>query len=194
MSNDREERGVARFLLPSVLTVTPPTKKLSGDKKDVAKNNQRDPNLRAATVARVNQLAKGGMSKAAAFEKISAETGRAKDAVQMLYYRAIRAAKAGKSPKATAAKAPAVKAAVKAAPKAPAASAPAPAPARKSRRRSAPKASAGARSADFLTVLKGVENAINNLLIHFEKTVAENETLKEQAKRLQAITSLIRGR
>ena len=144
----------------------------------MAKNNQRDPNLRAATVARVNQLAKGGMSKAAAFEKISAETGRAKDAVQMLYYRAIRAAKA-----------PAVKAA---AARTPVASSPA--PARKAKRRPAPKASAGARSADFLTVLKGVENAINNLLIHFEKTVAENETLKEQAKRLQAITSLIRGR
>jgi len=156
----------------------------------VAKNNQRDPNLRATTVARVNQLVKGGLSKAAAFEKISAETGRAKDAVQMLYYRAIRAAKGGKSPKATGAQAPAGKAAAKT----PIASAPAQAPARKARRRSAPKASTGARSADFLTVLKGVENAINNLLIHFEKTVAENETLKEQAKRLQAITSLIRGR
>ncbi len=156
----------------------------------MAKNNQRDPNLRAATVVRVNQLVKGGLSKAAAFEKISAETGRAKDAVQMLYYRAIRAAKAGKSPKATVARVPAGKAAAKT----PAASAPAPAPARKARRRPAPKPSAGARSADFLTVLKGVENAINNLLIHFEKTVAENETLKDQAKRLQAITSLIRGR
>lgn len=143
----------------------------------MAKNNQREPNLRAATVARVNQLAKGGMSKAAAFEKISAETGRAKDAVQMLYYRAIRAAKAGKTQKPGGAPA-----------------APAPSAARKARRRPAPKASAGARSADFLTVLKGVENAINNLLIHFEKTVAENERLKEQAKRLQAITSLIRGR
>ena len=150
----------------------------------MAKNNQRDPNLRAATVARVNQLAKGGMSKAAAFEKISTETGRAKDAVQMLYYRAIRAAKAPR--KATAVKA--------AAAKTPAASVPSPSPARKARRRSAPRASAGTRSADFLTVLKGVENAINNLLIHFEKTVAENETLKVQAKRLQAITSLIRGR
>ncbi len=156
----------------------------------MAKNNQRDPNLRATTVARVNQLVKGGLSKAAAFEKISAETGRAKDAVQMLYYRAIRAAKAGKGPKATGAKVKATKVAATT----PATSAPAPAPARKARRRSAPKASAGARSTDFLTVLKGVENAINNLLIHFEKTVAENETLKEQAKRLQAITSLIRGR
>ena len=36
----------------------------------MAKNNQRDPNLRAATVARVNQLVKGGLSKAAAFDKI----------------------------------------------------------------------------------------------------------------------------
>ena len=151
----------------------------------MAKNNQRDPNLRAETVARVNQLAKGGMSKAAAFEKISAETGRAKDAVQMLYYRAIRAAKAGKGPKPGGAKVAAVK---------PTGAAPSPAAARKARRRPAQKASAGARNADFLTVLKGVESAINNLLIHFEKTVAENETLKEQAKRLQAITSLIRGR
>ena len=38
---------------------------MSGDDKDVAKNNQRDPNLRAATVARVNQLVKGGLTKAA---------------------------------------------------------------------------------------------------------------------------------
>ena len=71
----------------------------------MAKNNQRDPNLRAKTVARVNQLVKGGLTKAGAFERISAETGRAKDAVQMLYYRAIRAAK-GKSK--SAAKAPVV--------------------------------------------------------------------------------------
>lgn len=153
----------------------------------MAKNNQRDPNLRATTVARVNQLVKTGLSKAAAFEKISAETGRAKDAVQMLYYRAIRANKGAKAPKAQKAAA-----AVKAAPQAAA-----PASTRKaSSRRSSTKGKAKAtpRSTDFLTVLKGVENAINNLLIHFEKTVAENETLKEQAKRLQAITSLIRGR
>ncbi len=161
----------------------------------MAKNNQRDPNLRAATVARVNQLVKSGISKASAFEKISAETGRAKDAVQMLYYRAIRAAKASKGPKASSgARVTAAKAAPKAQPASAPAPAPAPAPARKAARRAAPRARAGARSADFLTVLKGVENAINNLLIHFEKTVAENETLKGQAKRLQAITSLIRGR
>ena len=30
----------------------------------MAKKNQRDPNLRAATVARVNQLVKGGLTKA----------------------------------------------------------------------------------------------------------------------------------
>ena len=63
----------------------------------MAKNNQRDPSLRLKTVARVNQLVKTGLSKAGAFEKISAETGRAKDAVQMLYYRAMRAAKSTKS-------------------------------------------------------------------------------------------------
>ena len=61
----------------------------------MAKNNQRDPNLRATTVARVNQLVKTGLTKAGAFEKISEETGRAKDAVQMLYYRAVRAEKGG---------------------------------------------------------------------------------------------------
>jgi hypothetical protein len=154
----------------------------------VAKNNQRDPNLRAATVARVDQLFKGGMSKAAAFAKISAETGRAKDAVQMLYYRAIRAAKASKGPKAKGGTAKAAPAA----PKTPAT--PAPAAARKAKRRPARKPAAGVRSTDFLSVLKGVENAINSLLIYFEKTMAENETLKVQAKRLQAITSLVRGR
>lgn len=139
----------------------------------MAKNNQRDPNLRAATVARVNQLVKGGLSKAAAFEKISGETGRAKDAVQMLYYRAIRATKGSKG-----AKAPAGKAAPKA----------------QSVRRSAPKAASASRGSEFPALLAGVATAINNLLMHFEKTVEENKTLKDQAKRLQAITSLIRGK
>lgn len=144
----------------------------------MAKNNQRDPNLRAATVARVNQLVKGGLSKAAAFEKISGETGRAKDAVQMLYYRAIRATKASKG-----AKAPAGKSAPKAA-----------APKAKAARRAAPKAASASRGSEFPALLSGVATAINNLLMHFEKTVEENKTLKDQAKRLQAITSLIRGK
>lgn len=143
----------------------------------MAKNNQRDPNLRAATVARVNQLVKGGLSKAAAFEKISGETGRAKDAVQMLYYRAIRAAKAPKG-----AKAPSGTATLKAAPRSRAA------------RRSAPRPASSSRGSEFPALLSGVASAINNLLMHFEKTVEENKTLKDQAKRLQAITSLIRGK
>lgn len=143
---------------------------------DVAKNNQRDPNLRATTVARVNQLVKGGLSKASAFEKISGETGRAKDAVQMLYYRAVRATKASKAP------------ATQAAPKAK--------PMRKAKRarRSAPKGAASSRGSAFPALLSGVATSINNLLMHFERTVEENKTLKEQAKRLQAITSLIRGK
>ncbi len=143
----------------------------------MAKNNQRDPNLRAATVARVNQLVKGGLSKAAAFDKISSETGRAKDAVQMLYYRAIRAAKASKG-----AKAPAGTATPKAAPRSRAA------------RRSAPRAASSSRGLEFPALLSGVASAINSLLMHFEKTVEENKTLKDQARRLQAITSLIRGK
>lgn len=160
----------------------------------MAKNNQRDPNLRAATVARVNQLVKGGMTKAGAFDKISSETGRAKDAVQMLYYRAIRAGatvpKAAKvAPKVTAPKA------------APMAAAPAAAVAPKGRRRgrkagrpAGVRASSVAQSGDFPALLNGIANAINNLLKHVEKTVDENKTLKEQSQRLKAITSLIRGR
>lgn len=139
----------------------------------MAKNNQRDPNLRAATVARVNQLVKGGLSKAAAFEKISGETGRAKDAVQMLYYRAIRATKAPKGSKAPAGKA---------------------APKAKAARRPASKGASASRGSEFPALLSGVATAINNLLMHFEKTVEENKTLKDQAKRLQAIASLIRGK
>ncbi len=148
----------------------------------MAKNNQRDPNLRAKTVARVNQLLKGGLSKAAAFEKISAETGRAKDAVQMLYYRAVRATKASK--------APAGQAAPKANPT------PTAKPVSKARRarRSAPKVAAPSRGSEFPALLSGVATSINNLLMHFERTVEENKTLKEHAKRLQAITSLIRGK
>lgn len=160
----------------------------------MAKNNQRDPNLRAATVARVNQLVKGGLSKAAAFEKISAETGRAKDAVQMLYYRAIRAAKAGSKGAAKAAPKPAT---VKSA--APAAVVKTAAPAarvgaRRPARNAAPRTRSVIESGDFPALLDGIAAAINNLLKHVEKTVEENKTLKEQAQRLQAITSLIRGR
>ena len=139
----------------------------------MAKTKQRDPNLRAATVARVDQLVKSGLSKAAAFEKISAETGRAKDAVQMLYYRAIRA-KGGKS---------AAKAAAK----------PAGTGARRGRRPGS-GASAISQSGDFPKLLAGIASAINALLIHVEKTVEENKTLKAQSQRLEAITSLIRGR
>lgn len=153
----------------------------------MAKNNQRDPNLRAATVARVNQLVKGGLTKASAFEKISTETGRAKDAVQMLYYRAVRANKGGQSAqKASTARKPAAapsakKAAVRSA-------------ARKGESRPAPaRASSITRSGEFPALLNGIASAINNLLIHVEKTVEENTSLKEQAKRLQAITSLVRG-
>jgi len=140
----------------------------------VAKNNQRDPNLRAATVARVNQLVKGGLTKASAFEKISAETGRAKDAVQMLYYRAIRAAKGGAKT--------ASKKAAKAGSRSPKAG------------RSTRGAQGAAPSGDFPRLLSGIASAINALLVHIEKTVEENKTLKEQAKRLSAITSLIRGK
>lgn len=158
----------------------------------MAKNNQRDPNLRAATVARVNQLVKGGLSKAAAFDKISAETGRAKDAVQMLYYRAIRAAKAGSKGAAKAApKAMAVRSAAPvAAPAAPAAKV----GGRRPSRKAAPRTRSVIESGDFPALLDGIAAAINNLLKHVEKTVEENKTLKEQSQRLQAITSLIRGR
>ncbi|MBK5257490.1 MAG: hypothetical protein JJE39_15810 [Vicinamibacteria bacterium] len=173
----------------------------------MAKNNQRDPSLRTTTVARVNQLLNGGLTKAGAFEKISAETGRAKDAVQMLYYRAIRAAKAGpksgskpavkSAPSSKAATSPAVaKPAVVATP------APAPKPASRSRRRSRkasrraarPRPQSVAQSGDFPALLNGIAAAINALLKHVEKTVHENKTLKEQSARLKAITSLIRGR
>jgi hypothetical protein len=155
----------------------------------VAKKNQRDPNLRAATVARVNQLVKGGLTKASAFEKISAETGRAKDAVQMLYYRAVRANKGGSKAKGKAT-ASAVKPAA-------AASKPEARRNRKSRRASrkaAPRAQGIASSGDFPSLLNGIATAINNLLKHVEKTVEENKTLKHQAQRLQAIANLIRGK
>ncbi len=156
----------------------------------MAKNNQRDPNLRAKTVARVNQLVKGGLTKAGAFERISAETGRAKDAVQMLYYRAIRAAK-GKSK--SAAKAPVVSG------KPVVARASKPASRRRRRSRTAPRGAAPrsqsvASSGDFPMLLNGIAAAINALLKHVEKTVQENKALKEQSQRLKAITSLIRGR
>ena len=166
----------------------------------MAKNNQRDPNLRAATVARVNQLVKGGLTKASAFEKISSETGRAKDAVQMLYYRAIRAAKGGSKSAvkgASAAKSARTTKPVAAKP-APQAAAPAPKPAsrRRSRKtaRPASRPQGAAAAVDLPALLNGIAAAINNLLKHVEKTVEENKTLKEQSKRLHAITSLIRGR
>lgn len=163
----------------------------------MAKNNQRDPNLRAATVARVNELVKGGYTKAGAFEKISAETGRAKDAVQMLYYRAIRAAKAPKAgkasvktaaPKATAPKAAAPKAA------APKAAAPAAKPAARRGRRPGRPATSALSTNDFPALLNGIANAINELLKHVEKTVEENKTLREQSQRLATIANLVRGR
>jgi hypothetical protein len=167
----------------------------------VAKNNQRDPNLRAATVARVNQLVKGGLTKAGAFEKISAETGRAKDAVQMLYYRAIRASQgAASTGKTTAPKAASARPVSRPAGRAAAAPSAPPAPPaarRRSRRAARPKASQFSRVAqtgDFPALLNGIATAINSLLKHVEKTVEENKTLKEQAERLKAITSLIRGR
>lgn len=153
----------------------------------MAKNNQRDPNLRAATVARVNQLVKGGLTKASAFEKISAETGRAKDAVQMLYYRAIRAAKGGSKAVAAAAKAPAAKPAAR-----PAAAAAKPASSKRSRKAARPQGAVA--PSELPALLAGIAAAINNLLKHVEKTVEENKTLKEQAQRLSAITNLIRGR
>lgn len=166
----------------------------------MAKNNQRDPNLRAATVARVNQLVKTGLTKAGAFAKISAETGRAKDAVQMLYYRAMRADKKGSKPAAKTAPvktAPAKVAPVKAAAAPAPAPAPRPSPRRRSRsasRRSASRVPRVAQSGDFPSLLNGIATAINALLKHVEKTVEENKTLKQQADRLRAITSLIRGR
>ena len=187
----------------------------------MAKNNQRDPNLRTATVARVNQLVKGGLTKAGAFEKISAETGRTKDAVQMLYYRAVRAGQKGTqappaspasrtAPRRTASRrsrsrrrkvmAQAAKpTAPVVAPKAGSVPASRPAPARRRRsRRAARRSSAGSRgvaqSGEFPGLLNGIASAINALLKHVEKTVQENKTLKQQSQRLQAITSLIRGR
>ena len=160
----------------------------------MAKNNQRDPNLRAATVARVNQLVKGGLTKAGAFEKISAETGRAKDAVQMLYYRAIRASKAGSKASvrpAAAAKPTAPRTAPRTA--APAVKSAPPSRSRKSAR-PASRPQGAAAAVDLPALLNGIAAAINNLLKHVEKTVQENKTLKEQAGRLHAITSLIRGK
>ena len=167
----------------------------------MAKNNQRDPNLRAATVARVNELVKGGYTKAGAFEKISAETGRAKDAVQMLYYRAIRAAKSPKAGKASVkavapkAAAPKVAAPKVAAPKAAAPkAAPAAKPAARRGRRPGRPAQSALASNDFPALLNGIANAINELLKHVEKTVEENKTLREQSQRLATIANLVRGR
>ena len=160
----------------------------------MAKNNQRDPNLRAATVARVNQLVKGGLTKAGAFEKISAETGRAKDAVQMLYYRAIRASKGASKGASKAAARPAAAAKPAAATPAPKAAAAVAKPASRRRSRKASRPQGAVAAVDLPALLNGIAAAINNLLKHVEKTVEENKTLKEQSKRLHAITSLIRGR
>lgn len=149
----------------------------------MAKKNERDPNLRAATVARVEQLVKGGLTKAAAFEKIGAETGRAKDAVQMLYYRAIRAAKGGAKSAArkTAKKAARGKVKVARSVK----------PVRRRRARAAGRPAVAQQGA-FPALLNGIANSINALLQHVEKTVEENKTLRAQAARLQAISSLLR--
>ena len=133
----------------------------------MAKTKRRDPNLRAATVARVNQLLKTGLSKAAAFEKISTETGRAKDAVQMLYYRAIRQQKGGASTRAKGAL---------------------------QRGRRAGGAAQQAPSGDVPRLLKNITDAMNALIVHFEKTMEENQALKAQSQRLDAISSLLRGR
>ena len=126
-------------------------------------------------MARVHQLVKGGMTKAAAFEEISGESGRAKDAVQMLYYRAIRAAKGGSK---SAAKGTAGRAS---------------AAGRKSRRAPSREKSV-IQSGEFPALLDGIASSINALLKHIEKTVEENMTLREQAERLKAITSLVRGK
>lgn len=146
----------------------------------MAKRNKTEPNLRAATVARVNQLVKGGLTKAGAFEKISSETGRAKDAVQMLYYRAMRAAKAG--PKGSRPPAGAVKKSGKGA-----------RAARASSSRGTGRSSGPGSGASLPALLNGIASAINELLKHVEKTAEENKSLKQQAARLQAITSLVRG-
>jgi len=154
----------------------------------VAKNNQRDPNLRAATVARVNQLVKTGLTKAGAFEKISDETGRAKDAVQMLYYRAVRAEKGGsrKPGKSAPGSAAARKSAASPA-----------GGARKGSRKSARSRKGGQASpygSEFPALLNGIAAAINELLKHVEKTVEENRTLKLQSERFKAIKNLVSAR
>lgn len=148
----------------------------------MAKSKKTEPNLRAATVARVNQLVKGGLTKAGAFEKISSETGRARDAVQMLYYRAMRAAKAGPKGSRPPAGAVAARKSGKGA-----------ASARPSSSKSAGRSSRSGPGASLPALLNGIASAINELLKHVEKTAEENKSLKQQAARLQAITSLVRG-
>ena len=157
----------------------------------MAKNNQRDPNLRAATVARVNQLVKGGLTKAGGFRedqcRNGARQGRRSDAVLPRHPRrqgrqgpkatAVARPPRPRPPRCAAASSASARAAVRASP------------------RVGPQAECAARSAvDLPALLNGIAAAINNLLKHVEKTVEENKTLKEQAKRLHAITSLIRGR
>lgn len=139
------------------------------------KSVKRDPGLRAATVARVTELVKEGLTKSNAFDKIAAETGRAREAVQMLYYRALRnpksigldtAPKVGRTRR------------------------------RAGRRRGAAKAAPGPhpKGAEFTRLLQGLANSINAILAHVEKAVSENAALKDQAKRLEAIASLVRAR
>lgn len=158
------------------------------------KSAKRDPNLRAATVARVNDLLKQGLTKSGAFDRIAAESGRAKDAVQMLYYRGVRdlkkSGKASAAPKA--APKPVAKPAVAAKPAA-AKKAVAAKPAKKAVKRSAP-AAAKATGSDLPRLMGAVASAINGLLAHVEKTVKENGMLREQAQRFAAVANLVRGK
>jgi hypothetical protein len=151
------------------------------------KNTKRDPNLRAVTVARVAELVKQGLAKSQAFDRIAAETGRARDAVQMLYYRAMRNPKSmglDKAPQIDAPKTGTVR--------------------RRRRRRTTPAAAArplgavrtaaGAAAGELPRLLTGIATSINALLTHLEKTVKENSNLRDQAKRFEAISNLVRGR
>jgi hypothetical protein len=58
--------------------------------------------------------------------------------------------------------------------------------------KSAPSASP--KGAEFTKLLQGLANSINAILAHVERTVSENAALKDQAKRLEAIASLVRGK
>ena len=72
--------------------------------------------------------------------------------------------------------------------------APAAKPVSSKRSRKAARSQGAVAPTELPALLAGIAAAINNLLKHVEKTVEENKTLKEQAQRLSAITSLIRGR